>query len=108
VKLTILMARALALVWAVFWLLFFIAESLAWHTPADGTVSWGCVGLSFVVVAILPWRWEGTGGLALALLGMLMAVAYPVWSPPRLPLSGRIITAVVLGGPPFSVLRARS
>jgi hypothetical protein len=120
---TTLLARTLALLWAVFWLSFFVAESLAWHTPAGVTVSWGCVGLSFVVLAFLPWRWERTGGVALALFGLLIAAAYSVWSPPHLPLPSRVITAVVLGGPPFaagviswrhhrrlgrSVLRARS
>jgi hypothetical protein len=33
-------ARLLALVWAVFWLFFFAAESLAWRTPALVTAVW--------------------------------------------------------------------
>jgi hypothetical protein len=36
----VFIARLLALVWAVFWLFFFVAESLAWRTPALVTAVW--------------------------------------------------------------------
>jgi len=97
----VLIARALALLWAGFWLFFFVAEAWAWRTPARGVVSWGGVGLLFVILALLPWRWEVAGGLALLVLGLLIGVAYPIWSPPRLPLASRVITTVALSGPPL-------
>jgi hypothetical protein len=97
----VLVARALALSWAGFWLFFFIAEAWAWHTPAHVVVSWAGVGLLFVILALIPWRWEVTGGLVLLLVGLLIGVAYPIWAGPRLPLASRAITTVVLSGPPL-------
>ena len=97
----VLIARALALLWAGFWIFFFVAEAWAWRTPARVVVSWGGVGLLFVILALLPWRWEVTGGLALLLVGLLIGVAYPIWAAPRLPLASRVITTVVLSGPPL-------
>jgi hypothetical protein len=96
----VLIARALALLWAGFWIFFFVAEAWAWRTPARGVAFWGGVGLLFVVLALLPWRWEVAGGLVLLVLGLLIGVAYPIWPLP-LPLASRVITTVVLSGPPL-------
>jgi hypothetical protein len=96
----LLMARVLALLWAGFWMFFFIAEALAWRTPARVVVSWGGVGLLFVLLAVLPWRWEVAGGLVLLVFGLLIGVAYPFWPLP-LPLASRAITTIVLSGPPL-------
>lgn len=97
----VLMARALALLWAGFWIFFFLAEAWAWHTPARGVAFWGGIGLLFVILALLPWRWEVTGGLVLLLLGLLIGVVYSIWSPPRLPVVGRAITTLALSVPPL-------
>jgi hypothetical protein len=92
--------RALALSWAGFWIFFFVAESWAWRTPAHVMASWVGVGLLFVFLALLPWRWELTGGLLLVVVGLSIGVAYAIWAPP-LPLASRVITTVVLSGPPL-------
>jgi len=96
----VFIARALALLWAVFWLFFFVVESLVWRTPALVMASWASVGLLFVILALLPWRKEGTGGLLLVVAGLLIGVAYVIWAPPGLPLASRVITTVVFSGPP--------
>jgi hypothetical protein len=96
-----LVARALALLWAGFWLFFFVVESWAWRTPARVFASWAGVGLLFVILALVAWRWEATGGLLLVVVGLLIGVAYTIWPPPRLPLLSRMITTVVLSGPPL-------
>ncbi len=83
------------------WLFFFIAESLAYRTPALVTASWAGVGLLFVILALLPWRKELTGGILLAVAGLLIGVAYVIWAPPWLSLASRVITTVVFGGPPL-------
>ena len=87
--------------WAGFWALFFVMESLAWHAPARVMAFWSGVGLAFVVLALLPWKWEATGAVVLAVAGPLIGAAYAIWSPPHLPLSARVITNAVLGGPPL-------
>ncbi len=94
-------ARALALMWAVFWLFFFVVESLVWHTPALVMASWAGVGLLFVVLALLPWRWERAGGLLLVVAGLLIGVAYTIWAPPGLHPAARLTTTVVLAAPPL-------
>jgi hypothetical protein len=97
----VLIARVLALLWAGFWLFFFVAEAWVWRTPARVMVSWGGVGLLFVILALLPWRWEVIGGLVLLVFGLSIGVAYPIW-PLHLPLVSRVITTVVLSGPPLA------
>jgi len=97
----VFIARGLAVLWAVFWLFFFVAESLAWRTPALVTASWAGVGLLFLILALVPWRWELSGGLLLAVVGFLVGVAYPIWAPTGLPVLSRVITTVVLSGPPL-------
>ena len=93
--------RALALLWAVFWLFFFVVESLVWRTPALVMASWVGVGVLFVILALLPWRKEGTGGLLLVIAGLLSGVAYVIWAPPGLSLASRVITTVVFSVPPL-------
>jgi hypothetical protein len=102
VKLRIVfIARALALLWAAFWLFSFVVESLVWRTAALVMASWAGVGLLFVILALLPWRKEGTGGLLLVVAGLLIGVAYVIWAPPGLPLASRVITTVVFSAPPL-------
>lgn len=98
----LLLARALALVWAGFWMFVLIAESWAWHTPVPMALPWMGLGLLFVFLALLPWRWELTGGLLLVVVGLLAGVAYAIWSPPQLPVASRVLTTVVFSVPPLA------
>ena len=93
-------ARVLALLWAGFWMFFFIAESLTLHTPVHRMAMSVCVGLMFVLLALAPWRWEFPGGLMLMAAGVLAAIAYAIWGPPALPLTTRVTTLLVFGVPP--------
>jgi hypothetical protein len=97
-----LVARAPALSWAGFWMFFFVAESAAWHTPVRAALPWVGVGLLFVALALVPWRWEMTGGLLLMVVGLSAGVAYAIWAPPRLPVASRVLTTVVFSGPPLA------
>jgi hypothetical protein len=97
-----LLARALALSWAGFWMVFFLAESAAWHTPVPVALPWVGMGLLFVFLALVPWRWEMTGGLLLVVVGLSAGVAYAIWSPPQLSTGSRVLTTVVFGAPPLA------
>ena len=97
----VFIARLLALLWAAFWLSFFVAESLAWRTPELITASWAGVGLVFVVLALLPWRKKMTGGLLLVAAGLLIGAAYAIWHPPGLPLASTVMTAIAFSAPPI-------
>jgi len=96
------LARALALLWAGFWTFFFIAESLAWHTPLDRTTIWVAVGLAFVILALVAWRWEVAGGLVLIAAGVLAALAYAIWGPRELSVTIRVTTLLAFGVPPVA------
>jgi hypothetical protein len=39
------LARALALLWAGFWMFFLVIESAVWHTPVSVALPWVGVGL---------------------------------------------------------------
>jgi hypothetical protein len=97
-----LLARALALLWAGFWMFFFVAESWAWHTPVLVALPWVGVGLLFVVLALVPRRRELTGGLLLKVVGLSAGVAYAIWSPPRLRVASRVLTVIAFSGPPLA------
>lgn len=97
-----LLARALALSWAGFWLFFFLAESAAWHAPVRVALLWAGVGLLLVCLALVPGRWEMTGGLLLVVVALSAGVAYAIWPPPQLPVVSRVLTTVVFSGPPLA------
>jgi hypothetical protein len=98
----VLAARALALLWAGFWLFFVIAESWVCHTPVPMALPWVAMGLVFLFLAILPWRWERMGGLLPVMVGLSAEVAYAIWSPARLLVGIRVLTTVLLAGPPLT------
>jgi len=93
--------RALALSWAGFWTFFFAAESWAWHAPARAAAFWVGVGVLFAILALMPWGWEAGGGVLLVAAGLLVAAIYARWAPPQLPFASRLLTTLVLSGPPF-------
>ena len=95
-------ARALALSWAGFWMFFFVAESAAWHTPVRVSLAWVGMGLLFVFMALVPWLWETAGGLLLMAVGVILGVAYAIWSPPRLPVATQVLTTFAFSGPPLA------
>jgi hypothetical protein len=94
-------ARGLAIVWAVFWLFFFIVESWVWHTPPLIAAPWVGAGFLFVVLALVPWHWERGGGRLLVAVGVLLGVAYAIWAPAGLSIASRATTIMVLSGPPI-------
>ena len=91
-----LLARALALLWAGFWMLFFVVESAVWHTPVSSALPWVGVGLLFIFSALVPWRWETIGGFLLIVVGLSAGVAHAIWWPSRL------LTTVVFSAPPLT------
>jgi hypothetical protein len=91
-----LLARALALLWAGFWMFFFVVESAVWHTPVSLALPWVGVGLLFIFSALVPWRWEMIGGLLLVVIGLSAGVVHAIWWPSRL------LTTVAFSAPPLA------
>lgn len=93
-------ARALALLWAGFWIFFAVASSIVEPPPTGMVVRIAATGLLFLMLAVLPWRWEAAGGVLLVLTGLFFAVAYPM-AYSHLPLATRLMTVITLAGPPL-------
>ena len=101
-------ARALALLWAGFWIYFFVG-SVVVEPPAGYVMVVGAaVLLLFVILALVPWRWEAAGGLLLVVMSLLIGVTYAIASGAivrrdgsRLPVAIRAITTAVFTGPPL-------
>ena len=102
-------ARALALLWAGFWIFFFVGSVMVEPTPAHVIVVGSVALLLFVILALVPWRWEAAGGLLLVVMSLLIGATYAIASASffrrndgsRLPLVVRAITTVVFTGPPL-------
>ena len=99
--LIMILARVLALLWAGFWIFFFVVESLVWATPLLPMLMWVGVGLVFLLLALVPWRWEVTGGWILAGAGVLIAIAYVIWAPSGLNVPTRVESTIAFGAPPL-------
>ncbi len=102
-------ARALALLWAGFWIFFFVGSIMVEPSYPRVIVVGSLVLLLFVILALVPWRWEAAGGLLLVVMSLLIGVAYALASASffgrndgsRLPLAVRVVTTVVFTGPPL-------
>jgi hypothetical protein len=94
-------ARALALLWAGWWIFFAAASSIVEPPPAGMLPRIAATGVLFLLLAVIPWRWEAVGGVLLALTGLFFAVAYPM-AYSHLPLPIRLMTAITLAGPPLA------
>jgi hypothetical protein len=102
-------ARALVLLWAGFWVFFFVASVMVEPTYPRVIVVGSLVLLLFAILALIPWRWEAAGGLLLVVMSLLIGATYAIASASffrrndgsRLPLAVRAITTVVFTGPPL-------
>jgi hypothetical protein len=93
-------ARTLALLWAGFWMLFFTAESLVWNTPLDRMIIWMTIGLAFLIVALVAWRWEVVGGVLLIAVGIVSVLAYYSRGPRPISTTTLVTTLLAFGIPP--------
>jgi hypothetical protein len=96
-----LSARAVALLWAAFWLCFFIAESLFTGTRLHEAIPWLVLGLVFLVVALIPWRWEVAGGYLLVGAALAVGIAYAIFAPRHLAGNIKLHTAILFSIPPL-------
>jgi hypothetical protein len=101
-------ARALALLWAGFWIFFFVGSVMVEPTYPRVIVVGSLVLLLFVILALVPWRWEAAGGLLLVVTSLLIGATYAIASASivrddgsRLPLAVRAIGTLFFGGPPL-------
>jgi hypothetical protein len=102
-------ARALALLWAGFWVFFFVGSVMVEPTYPRALVVGSVVLLLFAILALVPWRWEAARGLLLVIMSLLIGATYAIASASffrrndgsRLPLVVRAIGTLSFAGPPL-------
>ena len=74
-------ARITGLVFAVFWLLMFIGETLSSTEGANPIAIRDLIGLIavffYLIGLIIAWKWEGLGGIAAIVFVVVFALAMP-------------------------------
>lgn len=95
------MSRTLTLVWAGFWLWFGIAEGIYVGRPWYVVISHGLpIGLAFLIIALIAWRWPKPGAVLLILTGFVIAGLYPIyWA--GLPTNTKLFGIATLALPPL-------
>lgn len=73
-------ARGLALLWAGFWIFFVVASVIVEGASGLTIAFWSGVLLLFVILALVPWRWEVAGGRLLVVMSLLVGVTYAIAS----------------------------
>ncbi len=102
-------ARALALLWAGFWIFFFVGSVLVPGPIAVHVILVGAAPLLlFLILALIPWRWELIGGLLLLVMSVIIGAIYAIGSAAivrregsGLPMAIRLITTIAFSGPPL-------
>jgi len=95
-------ARALALIWAGWWVLFGVASGIEEKLNPPGILIHSAVpGLIFLASVITAWRWESVGGVILLLEGLFVCIAYPTTMGKRFPLSTIFCVLVTMALPPL-------
>jgi hypothetical protein len=94
-------ARALGLLWAGFWTYFFVAESSATGAPLRIAIVGSGTCLLSIVLALVPWRWEKTGGLLLIAVALAVGAVYAILAPSHLTTGVKALTTAMLAVPPL-------
>jgi len=70
-------ARAILLVWAVFWMWFGFASGLSEHLPPVGVfIHTAAPGLAFALIALIAWRYERAAAWLLLLVAAAILYTY--------------------------------
>jgi len=97
-----ILARALSLIWAGWWVFFGVASALGERLSPFGVLMHAAVpGGIFLISAAIAWKWETTGGVLLILEGLLVCAVYPVWEHSRFPVSTILFVLLTMALPPI-------
>jgi hypothetical protein len=94
-------AHLILMLWAGAWAPFLISEAFAWRTVIGNTVLWMALGVLFVLLALVPLRWEPQGGALLMVCGLSLLLAYRLWPPTQLRPATQALLALLLALPPL-------
>ncbi len=95
-------ARALAFVWATFWMAFGISSGIGEGPRLAGIIMHVLFpGVLFVAIAVFAWRWPVHGGIVLMLCGIAVLILYPLQLRRAFSLSTLLLIVATMGLPPL-------
>jgi hypothetical protein len=89
------------MLWAGAWAPFLIFQSLEWRSVIDNAVLWMALGILFVLLALVPLKWEPQGGALLMVCGLSLLLAFQLWPPTQLRPGLQALLALLLTLPPL-------
>lgn len=90
-------AKALALIWAGFWVFFALACCIGEGSSMLGIAIHGGPFIFFLIGALIALRWDLAGGIVLLVEGLAIAIAAPI----LLHGPNVSLTILMLAGPPL-------
>lgn len=94
--------RALALLWALGWVAFGVLAVRSGAAPEmTDRIAALAPGAYFLVLAVIPWKWEGPGAALLILQGLVALIGYPVAGWSEMPGRELLILVSAMGLPPL-------
>ena len=94
-------AHLILMLWAGAWAPFLIFQSLEWRSVIDNAVLWMALGILFVLLALVPLKWEPQGGALLMVCGLSLLLAFQLWPPTQLRPGLQALLALLLTLPPL-------
>jgi hypothetical protein len=94
-------AHLIILLWAGAWAQFLIAEAVAWRHVVSATTSWIALGGVFLLLSLLPQRWEPQGGVLLLTCGIGLLLSYQTFPPTQLRQELQVLFFLLLAVPPL-------
>ncbi|HEX7343427.1 MAG TPA: hypothetical protein VF398_04125 [bacterium] len=93
-------ARIIAVLWFGFWAFFGIASGIG---EGGSNIIFHLIfpTLIFAVVLFVVWRWERIGSLILIVMGLVVAIGYPLTMGRRFPVSTSIFMELIMALPPL-------
>jgi hypothetical protein len=93
-------ARILACLWFGFWALFGIASGIG-EGGSNFIFHLIFPTLIFAILLFVVWRWERVGSIIMIILGLVVAVGYPLTFGRRFPVTTSIFMELTMALPPL-------
>jgi hypothetical protein len=91
-----------AVLWCAFWIWFGIASAIFEQLDTAGRILHVLVpGSFFVLLLLVAWRWEATGGGLMLLAGVAICIAYPIFFGTHFPWPVVLVVLLTMALPPL-------
>ena len=93
-------ARIIAGLWAGFWIFFALSHIVGIGITAADLMIVAGFTFVFLASALIPWRWEMSGGILLLVEGMIIGIFYPIMVRDNFSIQTIIFIELTLALPP--------